>query len=293
MNIQVASEILHIDNIYLITLTELKKKYHKMALHYHPDKNGGTEDSKVHFQNIGAAYDFLKREIEVIPSSSVEYTQEEDNYMNILHLFLSKLFTEDNLDIVLSILKDIVSVKLFETVDKETSIKIYDFIIKYKNILHISDATLEKVRLIILEKYKDVQIFILNPTLVDLLSNNFYKLTIDSNPYFIPLWHSEIVYNTGIIIKCIPDLPDNMEIDEDNNLIVYMDISFTFSLFLQNTIHFQIDKYSFDIPINKLYIKSHQTFIFKNQGISKIVETDIMNVSDKADIVFKIRFVKE
>jgi len=37
MNIQIASEILHIDNIYLITLTELKKKYHKMALQYHPD----------------------------------------------------------------------------------------------------------------------------------------------------------------------------------------------------------------------------------------------------------------
>jgi hypothetical protein len=299
MNIQMALEILHVENISTITLTELKKKYHKLALQFHPDKNGNSEESKKHFQNIGAAYDLLKKEIANNGEDGCEDNDSKQEFDHLLHTFLSKIFTNTNLNIILAILTDIVSVKLFEKVDKESLIQIYDFIVKYKTILHISDAILEQVRLIILEKYKDVQIFILNPTIVDLFENNFYRLNINSIPYYVPLWHHEVVYNNlsesgdgEIIVKCIPDLPDNLEIDENNNIILYKDISFTFSLFLQESIPIYINKYCFHIPVQNLYLKTHQTFILKGQGISKI-ETDVMNVSEKADIIFKIRFLNK
>ncbi len=294
-----ALEILHVENISTITLTELKKKYHKLALQFHPDKNGNSEESKKHFQNIGAAYDLLKKEIANNGEDGCEDNDSKQEFDHLLHTFLSKIFTNTNLNIILAILTDIVSVKLFEKVDKESLIQIYDFIVKYKTILHISDAILEQVRLIILEKYKDVQIFILNPTIVDLFENNFYRLNINSIPYYVPLWHHEVVYNNlsesgdgEIIVKCIPDLPDNLEIDENNNIILYKDISFTFSLFLQESIPIYINKYCFHIPVQNLYLKTHQTFILKGQGISKI-ETDVMNVSEKADIIFKIRFLNK
>ena len=34
-----------------------------------------------------------------------------------------------------------------------------------------------------------------------------------------------------IIVKCIPELPDNVEIDENNNLIISITIPLTLSLF--------------------------------------------------------------
>ena len=37
----------------------IKKEYRKMALKFHPDKNGGTEDAKIKFQSINEAYSIL------------------------------------------------------------------------------------------------------------------------------------------------------------------------------------------------------------------------------------------
>ena len=68
MNFQTAFEILEIDTNKIsyneITACYLKKKYHKLALQYHPDKNPGIE-SKEKFQRIDEAYRFLKEEMEV------------------------------------------------------------------------------------------------------------------------------------------------------------------------------------------------------------------------------------
>ena len=93
----------------------------------------------------------------------------------------------------------------------------------------MQDETLEKVKTILLDKFKDMQIYCLNPSLKDLFQNNVYKLNIEGVLYFVPLWHSELHFNPDIIVKCYPELPDNVAIDEDNNIIVTERISFTFS----------------------------------------------------------------
>jgi DnaJ-class molecular chaperone len=43
-----------------IPAEQLKKKYYKLALENHPDKNGNTEESKKKFQEINDAYEYLK-----------------------------------------------------------------------------------------------------------------------------------------------------------------------------------------------------------------------------------------
>ena len=313
MNINDALNILHVDNLANIDLQSLKKKYHKMALQYHPDKNGNTIESKEHFQKIGEAYDLLKREIGINELDENDNDQETDlGYMFILTLFLKTLFKDVNYEIVLSILKDAVSVALFESIDKEMCIYIYDFIIKYKTVLHISDETLEKVRQIILEKYKDVQIFILNPSLFDLFENNIYKLKVEDVIYYVPLWHNEIVFqkekdkekdkerkneinintqDSEIIVKCIPELPDNVEIDENNNLIISITIPLTPSLFFDKIYLVYIEKYTFEIPMVKLSCIIDQIYILKGQGISQILEKDVFDISKKSDIIFRIKFI--
>ena len=307
MNISIALNILHINSLVNLDLQSLKKKYHKLALQYHPDKNGNTIESKEHFQKIGEAYDLLKREIKEISIDENNDLENESGYMFILTVFLKTLFKDVNYDIVLSILKDAVSVALFESINKEMCIYIYDFIIKYKTILHISDETLENVKQIILEKYKDVQIFILNPSLFDLFENNIYKLKVDDIIYYVPLWHSEIVFqkernldgiieynkiDNEIIVKCIPNLPDNVEIDENNNLIISVNIPITFSLFSDKIYLVYIEKYMFEIPIAKLYCILEQIYVLKGYGISHISDKDVFDISKKSDIIFRIKFTE-
>ena len=300
MNISIALNILHINSLVNLDLQSLKKKYHKLALQYHPDKNGNTIESKEHFQKIGEAYDLLKREIKEISIDENNDLENESGYMFILTVFLKTLFKDVNYDIVLSILKDAVSVALFESINKEMCIYIYDFIIKYKTILHISDETLENVKQIILEKYKDVQIFILNPSLFDLFENNIYKLKVEDVIYYVPLWHSEIIFqkeknknkdkDNEIIVKCIPELPDNVELDENNNLIITVQIPLSVFLFQDKIYIVWLEKYKFEINVSKLSCTIDQIYVLKERGISQISEKEVFDISKKSDIIFFIKF---
>ena len=307
MELQEAIEILELENdIHKITLDFLKKKYHKMALKNHPDKNGNTIKSKEKFQKINESYEVLKREIHILNNESTDDDEDintniyANNYMHVLNLFIDGIFKGE---LSSSIIKDIVSgckevsLKLFEELDKERSLNIYYFILKYKKIMHLSDNILKKVREILSEKFKDFNLtFILNPSLTDLFENNVYKLNHNGVDYIVPLWHGEVYFDTNdekkqeMIVKCIPDLPENMEIDENNNLFVDLKISFTFSLLQQKTIPINIGKKLFEIELERLNMKRIQTYIFKNMGISQVVENDIYNIHNKSDIIIKITF---
>ena len=62
MNIQIALDLLDIKDIQLTNLTieYVKRKYHKMALKWHPDKVAGNiADATKRFQRINEAYTYL------------------------------------------------------------------------------------------------------------------------------------------------------------------------------------------------------------------------------------------
>jgi len=312
MDFKTACEILEIDTTSKksnnITIEYLKKRYHKLALQNHPDKRGNTLESKEKFQQINEAYNYLSREISNLNSEyefmCEEKTELNTGYMNILNLFLDGLLRGQYNDFLSAMIKDIVNgykeitFKMFEGLDKERTLGVYNFLFKYKNILYISYDILNKVREIIAEKYKDVQIYILNPNVNDLFSNNVYKLHLDGEIYFVPLWHNELYFDDkrvengkdNIIVKCIPDLPENISIDENNNIHILLQVSFTFSLFEQKSIVFYLGEKRFDIPLEELQIKRLQNYIFKKQGISKVFENDIYNVNEKGDIIIRLLF---
>lgn len=295
MNIQKALGILEFDcDIKHLTNEKLKKKYYKLALKHHPDKNGNTHK----FQEINEAYNLLNNNLD-------ELQQTDNTYTFILQLFLNGMLQGKYNGVFSNIINEIVkgckniSFKLFEELDKKTSIEVYSFISKYKNILHINQETLNIVRNIVLEKCKEDQLFILNPSIDDLFENNFYKLYVNNLLYLVPLWHNELYFDAesnDIIVKCIPDLPENVRIDEDNNLIVNLYIPFSISLLDEIYIIFYLGKQVFNIPIVDLKFKIIQTYVLKDKGITKIKEndnisdTDIYDVSNKSDIIIKINF---
>lgn len=308
MNLQDAITILEIDQheIQNITFDYLKRRYRKLALQHHPDKNGNTEESTQKFQQINEAYNLLKREISIIDGYNEDTIFEETNsgYMYILNLFIDGVLKGTYNKYIANIIKDIVggckeiSLKLFDNLDKENSMIVYNFILKYKNILHLNDSTFDKVREILLEKFKDLQIYVLNPSITDLFQNNVYLLDVNNHIYYIPLWHSELYFdridhlNNDIIVKCNPELPDNIIIDENNNLIVDINVLFTFSLLSEKIIRVKVGEQLFEIQTDLLFCRQFQTFVFKNMGISQINENDIYNIEKKSDIIINISFTE-
>jgi hypothetical protein len=207
-------------------------------------------------------------------------------------------------DIISQLVNDIVmgckkiSLKLFDNLDKDMSVGVYVFLSKYRSVLHLDEDILEAVRKIVIQKYGNVEIYKLNPSINDLLNNNLYKLFVDEQLYLVPLWFNELYFDGSgneIIVLCEPELDKNVKIDDDNN--IYIELQYSnhadtlFELLKKNNdITFNLGDKVFTIPLSNLFMKSEQFYRIKNAGLSK-VNDDIYNVTEKADIIVKIMFM--
>jgi len=295
MNSTLAREIIGFDENEPITADELKRKYRRLALQFHPDKNGNSVESAENFKLIHDAYEYLQMHIGQTEDEQPPTSEAGDDYMTMLQRFIESIIQSPNMS---EIIKEIVmngckkmSARLFENMSKDTSMEMLSFISKYRNILHIDQDTIQSVREIILEKYKNDEIYILNPSLDDLLENNIYKLDVDGKIYLVPLWHSEVYFDGSgcdIIVQCIPDLPENMYIDENNALHVNINAPFTISLLDSPVVLFKLGKQSFPLQVQ---FKRTQTCYIHNQGISIIDEKNMYNIFPKGGVYVKITFV--
>lgn len=310
MNIQEACIILEIDtshNLHLLTQTTLKRQYRKMALKTHPDKQGNTIEANQSFQKVQEAFEVLKRELVLEETNSDSDENDESasdsEYTFVFNSFIRSFMNGEYNEMILGTIQKIVheyndiTIKMFEGMSRERAMLVYDFIIKYKHILHIDDNVIHRVKDLLIEKYNDVNIYILHPTIDDLFNNNIYKLEVNGEKYFVPLWHSELSFDSKsgneIMVKCIPKLPENVvSIDENNNLLVNISVSFTFSLFEQSSIPLELGKRRINLPISLLKVQKNQTVILSKQGISKINEKNICNENDRADIFVSVTFVE-
>jgi len=319
MDYKLAFEILEIDvtktSYQKINLLFLKNKYHKLALLNHPDKNGNTPDSNEKFQKINEAYFYLKREISILNNEKDDENINtntcsdafmnnnnninNDSYKEILKVFIGNVMEGKYNEIIKNIINEIlmtgcknISLKLFEDLDKDSSFQIYTFLSKHRFIFHLNDENLCELREKLLQKYSNVVIYKLNPSIDDLIDNNLYKLYVDKELYLVPLWHNELYYDGSgceIVVICEPELPNGITIDDDNNIYVEHAIkkSDIFDAF-GKSIYINIGKRTFPILLENLYIKSKQFYTIKEEGLAQIKENDIYDVSKRSDIIVKI-----
>ena len=271
----------------------IKKSYRTMALKYHPDKNN-SKDAHIRFQEINEAYSFLKKD-------TIYSADDSNDYISLIKAFVRTLFENDTqrVDNQKSIIYELIrkiavicedkALVLLENIDKHLLKKIYDIVVVNREVLHFSEEFIIKIYDVIKKKFEKDERIILNPLLDDLFENNLYKLNISDQIYIVPLWHHHLIYdisnNVEMFVDCYPVLPDNICIDESNNIYVTISVKLN-DIWNKEHIEYTIGSRIFTFYRDKLYMKSEQTLVFKNQGIPIINSNDMYNVSIKSDVYF-------
>jgi len=280
MNFNNAIEILELQKNF--TKKDLKKAYYKKALKYHPDKNNGDKDKEDLFKEINEAYLFLSNE------NNRNIDDLDTSFSSILKKFFDFIVPEMNVhqndinNTMEAIIKKCksASITLFEKLSKERSLEIYSFLSKNKDILSIETDLLKNMAEIIKNKTKNDNIIILNPDLNDLLNDKIFKLEYNNNTFYVPLWSNEVVFEdlsgNDIIIRCIPDLDDDVHVDKDN--ILHVNIKADIKKILESKeLLVKIGEKEFKIESYKIKITKHQILILEKCGILK---ENINNIFD-------------
>ena len=176
------------------------------------------------------------------------------------------------------------AVEYMKTLDITLLFKIYDILFKYKNAFHMKANFIEEVKKIIKEKTKNDEKIILNPKLTDLFEEQVYKLKVNEELFLIPLWHDELIYDlsgTNLYVHCEPILPNNIEIDSQNNIYITKDYTLNE---IWNNDKLDIEFNNIIINTRNLLIRSNQTIKYRNCGIPKINTKTPFDTSKKGDV---------
>jgi hypothetical protein len=256
-----------------MTEEELKKKYHKMAIKYHPDKYHSIEATQ-RFQEISHSYLFLLNKIQQ-NNEDDENEEEYKNYKEKIYLIIEKLLNKEFLNEPLSqCIKHVISI-IGDVCENKVQPIIEN--IKLKNAIR-----------------KQNKLIILKPNLKDLFENNLYKLNENGLVCIVPLWHNELIYennNITVNVNCIPVLPNHINLDEENN--IHITLKYKITDVFEKKIVINIDCNNecikiYELELTNVKLLKKQIIVIKNEGISKININDIYDISKKSDLILHL-----
>jgi hypothetical protein len=285
-----------------ITREVLKKQYRLLALTYHPDKNPSA-DAPDKFKHINNAYQYLSKHLEKDANSNmdddIDFTEENSkDYKWLLFSFLKNMNAGNNtlFYMIFQKISTLCENKVLDTLeklDKTLLLKICAILKEHKQIFHLSMDFYSKIDEILVNKIQNDECIILNPTLKNLFQNDLYKLTVNDFEYIIPLWHKELVYDQSgndIYVKCVPILPENVQIDDKNNIHVDLEYNI-YDIWGKPVIEFSLDQFTFSINVCDLNIRRNQTHVLRSSGITRCNLIEIYDVSKKCDIILHINIL--
>lgn len=301
------------------SLTELKKRYHILALKLHPDKNGNTLEATAAFQRLNAAYRVLMLEVDANDDGACEKCSDEETetYTNIFMSFITSLFSKKHksendkdarinpvlMELLHRIVNDYASVSVgavLDSLDPTTLFQLYETLEQYNAAVSMDAGIFEEITRTIREKMHNNNIIILRPSLKDVIQNNISVLQCEGQTFYVPLWHSELHYriedsDKQLIVKCLPDLPGHMSIDANNEL--HIDVRADIKELLNRSggvLRIPLyDDECVELKVSDLRIVPRQTVVLhnNNRGISLICSNDIYEVKNKAPICVCVRLV--
>ena len=138
----------------------------------------------------------------------------------------------------------------------------------------------------------------MKPSIENILKDELYKLEYEGETYYIPLWHDELRYdnienkeNKSLVVKCIPELDDNVSIDHHNNLHIRITVPSIQTLFNSENLTFYLGGKEFQIPVENLKIKKTQIYTLYEKGIALINYSNIYEIKQRGNIIILIIIV--
>jgi hypothetical protein len=304
-------------DINALTLDVVVRQYRRMALKYHPDKNDNSDESHDAFHQLTDAYDIVRTVVSLSEEEDVTDTSDTapTGYFDVLSQFVKSVMTASTAPNVnhdqpsvlhkkiIEIVSDYqhISVNMFENIDRETSVSIYQFLCAYQDVLYVSPDVIDRIRTVIQSKFEDLRIYTITPTLDDMFLDKVFKLNVDGHTYLVPLWHKEVYFDDKtrpaqeILVLCEPQVDDLVcRLDENNNIHIAGEIAFSRDL---------LDKDGWsDIAVpgsaktvrvlNRcLVLAPTQIVRIVGDGVLRIHEKDMYNNVDRGDIFVTVRFV--
>jgi hypothetical protein len=324
MSINVARTMLGVSRD--CSLLELNKRYRMLALKLHPDKNGNTPEATAAFQELNAAYRLLLHEVNASDAADADADAYKDTepYSNIFMNFVKSLFwskhksendkngKNDNrmspllAELLHRIVNDYASASvglLLDSLEPAMLFQLYETLEQYNAAMQMDAPIFEEITRIIREKMQKNNIVILKPSLKDVVQNNISVVQFEGQAFYVPLWHSELHYRVNdaddaskqLIVRCIPELPEHMTIDTNNEL--HIDVRADIKELLNKgsgVLRIPLYDAEFvEVQVKELHVVPRQTIVLRNNkyGISLICSTDIYDIKSKAPICVHVHLV--
>ena len=309
MNLDLAYKTLLLEN-EPVDLDMIKRQYRRRALLYHPDKNK-SPDSSMRFQEVQEAYEVLMKYHGYMDCEDDEYIIEDElnenlftSYQGMLFSFLQTMIDSDTIQhrlfcFILGRITQLCEAKAvvwLRRIDHKVLKHIYDIIRLHQDIFHLSDEFLFQISEILVNQESTSENnsrIVLHPMLDDLFDDCLYKLHEKGKLFLVPLWHHELVYDAhdssgDLYVNCIPMLPENVTIDEDNNIEVSLEFALH-EIWNMEEIAFFLGKRRFAFPRSCLKMENQQILVLFGKGIAQIMPDDMYDVSCRSNIQISIR----
>ena len=293
MNYRRAFKVLEIEEHYAdknrTTIEIVRKQYKMLALKWHPDRNKAP-DAAERYREIKDAHDFL---IEGTNGSCFD-SFITPSYKNVASNFFETLYNNEHFQrrifhpllMKVTTLCEEKALSFILRLDADRATKLLTMIETWKTVLHFSDAFFDKVR----GHIEGAQHIVLNPNIDDLMQSNVYRL---SEGIIAPLWHPLLEYEKeGIIVHCLPELPENMWIDDDDENTLNVEITETVeNIWKMGHLEISIGAEKKRIELSNLKLKQSQIVELKGEGIPIPHTDNVFYDGDRGLIRLHLRFL--